>query len=318
MSELAQRIPVMMIMGPTGAGKTDLAIRLAERFPAEIVSVDSAMVYRGMDIGTGKPPPDVLARHPHHLVDILDPSETYSAGQFVRDARQKIREIHARGRLPMLVGGTMLYFRALRRGLAELPSADPDVRAAIDGRAAEVGWPAMHAELASVDARSAARIRPNDAQRIQRALEVYRISGRTLSDFHDETQPPDPNLDFSVYAWVPSDRERLYASIRERFLGMLASGFLEEVARLHVRADLHPDLPSIRAVGYRQLWEHLDGKVALETASENAIVATRHLARRQFIWLRSERDMTTVDALEDRAIDHMEREAERLCRSLHQ
>ncbi len=316
MSEVRPQTPAIMIMGPTGAGKTDLAIHLAERFPVEIVSVDSALVYRGMDIGTGKPPPELLARYPHHLVDILDPSETYSAGQFVRDARQAIERIRAQGRIPLLVGGTMLYFRALRRGLAELPSASPLIRADIDRQAGEVGWPAMHAELASVDARSAARIQPNDAQRIQRALEVYRISGKALSDFHDETQPPDPNLTFRVYAWVPSDRERLYASIRKRFLGMLAQGFLDEVRQLYARADLHPDLPAIRAVGYRQLWEHLSGKVALDAAIENAIVATRHLARRQFIWLRSEQDISMVDALEANAIAHMEREVEHLCRSL--
>lgn len=316
MSDAAGRIPVLLIMGPTGAGKTDLAIHLAERFPIEIVSVDSAMVYRGMDIGTGKPSREILSRHPHHLVDILDPSETYSAGQFVRDARAAIDQIRARGRLPVLVGGTMLYFRALRRGLATLPGADRDVRAAIDRQASGIGWPAMHAELASIDARSAARIRPNDAQRIQRALEVYRISGRTLSDFHDETRPPDPDLAFSTYAWVPGNRERLYASIRTRFHQMLRSGLLEEVRQLHLRADLNSDLPAIRAVGYRQLWEYLDEKVPLEAAIENAIVATRHLARRQLIWLRADEGVTCVDPVESDARAHIEREVERLCHSL--
>jgi tRNA dimethylallyltransferase len=315
MSEAA-RIPVMLIMGPTGAGKTDLAIHLAERYPIEIVSVDSAMVYRGMDIGTGKPPPEVLARHPHHLVDILDPSESYSAGQFVRDVRQSIDEIYGRGRLPLLVGGTMLYFRALRRGLAALPSADPRIRAEIDREASAVGWPAMHAELAAIDARSAARIRPNDAQRIQRALEVFRISGKPLSEFHAEVQGPDGDLAFSTYAWGPSDRERLYVSIRTRFQEMLRSGLLEEVRRLHERPDLHADLPAIRAVGYRQLWEHLDGRVSLETATENAIVATRHLARRQLIWLRGDDDVVTIDSLEPDARAHIEDEVKRLCDSL--
>jgi tRNA dimethylallyltransferase len=315
MSEAA-RIPVMLIMGPTGAGKTDLAIYLSERYPIEIVSVDSAMVYRGMDIGTGKPTPEVLARHPHHLVDILDPSETYSAGQFVRDVRQVIDEIHGRRHLPVLVGGTMLYFRALRRGLAALPGADPKIRAEIDREANVVGWPAMHAELAAIDARSAARIRPNDAQRIQRALEVFRISGKPLSEFHAEVQGPDADLAFSTYAWVPSDRERLYVSIRMRFQEMLRSGLLEEVGRLHQRPDLHADLPSIRAVGYRQLWEYLDGRVSLEVATENAIVATRHLARRQLIWLRGDDEVTCIDSLEPDARAHIEDEIMRLCSSL--
>ncbi len=304
---------VLLIMGPTGAGKTDLAIRLAERYPIEIVSVDSAMVYRGMDIGTGKPAPAVLAQHPHHLVDILDPSETYSAGQFVRDVSRVVAEIRQRGRMPVLVGGTMLYFRALRRGLAALPSADADVRAAIDAQARRVGWPALHAELAAIDARSAARIQPNDAQRIQRALEVYRISGKTLSDFHAEAQQPDPNLVFTTYAWVPADRERLYAAIKTRFHAMLNAGLLDEVRRLHARADLHAELPSIRAVGYRQLWEYLEGQVPLDTAIENAIVATRHLARRQLIWLRSDAEVKSVDALEPNAHAHIEQQVARMC-----
>ena len=309
-------IPVLLIMGPTGAGKTDLAIRLAERFPIEIVSVDSAMVYRGMDIGTGKPAPAVLEQFPHHLVDILDPSDAYSAGRFVRDACSAIYEIHARGRLPVLVGGTMLYFRALRKGMADLPSADPTIRTQIDTEARSLGWPALHAELALIDARSAARIQPNDAQRIQRALEVFRITGKTLSEFHAELQKPDPNLLFSPYAWLPSDRERLYASIRGRFLEMLRTGFIEEVRRLRERPDLHADLPAIRAVGYRQIWEHLDGRAALDDAIENAIVATRHLARRQLIWLRGDAEAHTVDSLEPDAFAHIEREVERLCASI--
>lgn len=311
----AARVPtsVLLVMGPTGAGKTDLALRLAERYPVEIVSVDSAMVYRGMDIGTGKPPPEVLARYPHHLVDILDPKERYSAGQFVRDVREAIGTIAARRRVPLLVGGTMLYFRALRRGLAALPSADAQVRSEIDQQARQLGWPAMHSELASIDARSAARIQPNDAQRIQRALEVYRISGRTLSDFHAEVHQSDPGLAFSTYAWVPSDRERLYASIQARFHEMVRVGLLDEVRRLFSREDLHADLPSIRAVGYRQLWEHLAGKVAFDAAVEKAVVATRHLARRQLIWLRSDEGVTYVDSLEPNASAHIEREVARLC-----
>jgi tRNA dimethylallyltransferase len=291
---------VPLILGPTGAGKTDLALRLAERFDLEIVSVDSAMVYRGMDIGTGKPPPQLLQRHPHHLVDILDPLQAYSAGQFVRDARRAIDGIRARGKLPLLVGGTMLYFRALRRGLANMPAADPAVRAAIDADAALRGWPALHAELAGLDPTAARRIQPNDAQRIQRALEVHRLTGKTLSDLH-AAQPAATDLTFAAYAWVPSDRERLYAAIESRFHAMMRAGLLEEVRALHARGDLHADLPAIRSVGYRQLWEHLSGRDALDSATQRAIFATRHLARRQLMWLRAEPQVQWFDALESDA-----------------
>jgi tRNA dimethylallyltransferase len=303
---------VPLILGPTGAGKTDLALRLAERHPIEIVSVDSAMVYRGMDIGTGKPPPEVLRAVPHHLVDILDPAQPYSAGQFVRDAHRAIDEIRARGKLPLLVGGTMLYFRALRRGLAEMPQANAEVRRDIDTQAAERGWPAMHAELAAIDAQAAARIRPQDAQRIQRALEVYRLTGKTLSELH-ASQAPTSDLDFIAYAWVPADRDRLYAAIERRFHAMMAAGLLEEVRRLQQRADLHADLPSMRSVGYRQLWEHLRGRDTLDSAVQRAIFATRHLARRQLIWMRAEPDLTWLDALESSADAHMDDAIARLC-----
>ena len=302
----ARRTPAIpLILGPTGAGKTDLALRLAEQHRLEIVSVDSAMVYRGMDIGTGKPPPEVLQRHPHHLVDILDPLQAYSAGQFVRDALRAIDEIRARGKLPLLVGGTMLYFRALRRGLANMPSADPAVRATIDSEAAQRGWPAMHAELAALDPQSARRIQPNDAQRIQRALEVHRLTGRTLTELH-AAQPAKPDLEFAAYAWAPSDRERLYAAIEQRFHAMMRAGLLEEVRKLYERGDLHADLPAIRCVGYRQLWEHLRGRDALDSAIQRAIFATRHLARRQLIWLRSEPDIQWLDALDSAAGAHMD------------
>jgi tRNA dimethylallyltransferase len=302
----ARRTPAIpLILGPTGAGKTDLALRLAEQHQLEIVSVDSAMVYRGMDIGTGKPPPEVLQRHPHHLVDILDPLQAYSAGQFVRDARRAIDDIRARGKLPLLVGGTMLYFRALRRGLADMPAADPAVRAAIDTEAALRGWPAMHAELAALDPQSARRIQPNDAQRIQRALEVHRLTGKTLTELH-AAQRPKPDLSFAAYAWVPADRERLYAAIEQRFHAMMRAGLLEEVRRLHERGDLHADLPAIRSVGYRQLWEHLSGRDTLDSAIQRAIFATRQLARRQLIWLRAEPDVQWLDALESSAGAHMD------------
>jgi tRNA dimethylallyltransferase len=302
----ARRLPAIpLILGPTGAGKTDLALRLAERHDLEIVSVDSAMVYRGMDIGTGKPPAHVLRRHPHHLVDILDPLQPYSAGQFVRDARKAIDDIRARGKLPLLVGGTMLYFRALRRGLADMPAADPAVRAAIDAEAALRGWPALHSELAAIDPQSARRIQPNDAQRIQRALEVHRLTGKTLTELH-AVQRPSADLTFAAYAWVPGDRERLYAGIEQRLHSMMRAGFLEEVRKLYERGDLHADLPAIRSVGYRQLWEHLSGREALDSALQRAIFATRQLARRQLIWLRAEPDIQWLDALDSSACAHME------------
>jgi len=258
-----------------------------------------------MDSGTGKPSAEVLRRHPHHLVDILDPLQAYSAGQFVRDARRAIGDIRARGKLPLLVGGTMLYFRALRRGLADMPAADPAVRAAIDAEAAQRGWPAMHADLAALDPRAARRIQPNDAQRIQRALEVHRLTGKTLSELH-AAQPTNADLTFAAYAWVPGDRDRLYAAIESRFHAMMRAGLLEEVRKLHARGDLHGDLPAIRSVGYRQLWEHLSGRDTLDSATQRAIFATRHLARRQLIWLRAEPEIQWLDALESDAGAQME------------
>jgi tRNA dimethylallyltransferase len=298
---------VVCIMGPTAAGKTDLALGLAARWPIDIISVDSAMVYRGLDIGTGKPSREVLERVPHALVDIVDPVEPYSAGQFVRDARAAIAASHARGRLPVLVGGTMLYFRVLRRGLAELPQANPELRARLDAEAATRGWHAMHAKLARIDAIAAARIQPNDSQRIQRALEVHALSGRTLTELHAAATSRADDLAFHAYAWSPSEREQLYGAIERRFHAMMRAGFLDEVRALHAREDLHAHLPAIRSVGYRQLWEHIDGEIDLERAVDAAILATRHLARRQLVWLRSERDVHCIDALESDAEDQIER-----------
>jgi tRNA dimethylallyltransferase len=288
-------------MGPTASGKTDLALSLAARWPIQIISVDSAMVYRGMNIGTGKPSADLLERFPHELVDILDPAQAYSAGQFVRDAREAIERAHAHRKLPVLVGGTMLYFRALRHGLAEMPQANPAIREQLDAEAVRVGWPEMHAELSRIDPRAALRIQPNDAQRIQRALEVHRITGRTLSEHHAQAPVIDESLRFFAYAWVPGERQKIYDAIEQRFQQMMHGGLLEEVRALYERGDLHPALPSIRSVGYRQLWEHLAGSAALDSAVKQAILATRHLARRQLIWLRSERDVTWIDALESTA-----------------
>ncbi len=286
----------ILLMGPTAAGKTDLAVELAARYPLEVISVDSALVYRGMDIGTGKPSPEVLARCPHHLIDILDPSEAYSAGQFVRDASRLIADIHTRGRVPLLVGGTMLYFRALLRGIAEMPKADPQFRADLDSRATQLGWPALHAELAQRDPVVAARIGPNDAQRIQRALEVMHLTGQPMSVVQAQARPPLPKVRFTAIGLSPADREVLYARIEARFHHMLAAGFLDEVRRLYARGDLHAELPAIRAVGYRQLWQHLAGDCSLQEAVQQGILATRHLARRQLVWMRSEPALQWVDS----------------------
>ena len=276
----------VLIAGPTGAGKTDLALELAGRFPVEIVSVDSAQVYRGMDIGTAKPSATIRARVPHHLIDVCDPAEAYSAGRFRRDALDLIGAIRARGRLPLLVGGTMLYFRALIHGIAPLPEADPVVRADIDRRAEALGWPALHAELAARDPEAAVRIRPADGQRIQRALEVLELTGERLSRLQKLASPAP--LAFAAFALVPDDRVALYTRIDARFRRMMEEGFLDEVRSLRARGDLDPDLPSLRSVGYRQLWTHLAGACSLEQALAEGQRATRNLAKRQLTWIRSE------------------------------
>ncbi len=275
------------LAGPTACGKSAIALTLAERVPLEIISVDSALVYRGMDIGTAKPSVADRAAVPHHLIDILDPHEAYSAAQFAADATRLIGEIRARGRLPLLVGGTMLYFKILSDGLDALPAADPAVRAALEAEAFARGWPALHAELARIDPASAARLPPTDAQRIGRALEVFRISGRTLSSFH--TAPRAAQAP-ALIALEPTSREWLHDRIAARFDTMLARGFLDEVRALRARRDLHAGLPSMRCVGYRQAWAALDEGLAgdaLRTAvRERGIAATRQLAKRQLTWLR--------------------------------
>ena len=254
----------MLLAGPTCAGKTALALELADRLPVEIVSVDSAQVYRGMDIGTSKPSASIRSTVPHHLLDVCDPADPYSAGRFRRDALALIPAIRARGRVPLLVGGTMLYFRALMRGIAPLPEADPHTRARIDERARRQGWPALHAELAARDPDAAARIRPADGQRIQRALEVLELTGERLSVLQRQTEPPPFAL--ASFALVPEDRSALYEQIDRRFLAMMDDGFLDEVRALRARGDLRPDLPSLRSVGYRQLWSHLAGHCGLDEA----------------------------------------------------
>ena len=288
---------VVCLMGPTASGKTELAIELTRRYPLDIVSVDSAMVYRGMDIGTAKPGADILRDAPHRLIDISEPELTYSAGMFVRDAQREIELIHAAGRWPLLVGGTMLYFRSLIDGIAQLPDADPAIRRAIDAEADELGWPALHAQLTKVDPASGRRIDANDKQRIQRALEVFRGSGRTLTEWQRQAAPPSPYR-FIKIALIDDDRARLHARINQRFDDMLAAGFLEEVRGLRRRAGLSSQTSSMRAVGYRQLWAHLAGNMSLDEAGRRAQAATRQLAKRQLTWLRSERDLFCFDPLE--------------------
>jgi tRNA dimethylallyltransferase len=272
------------LAGPTASGKTGLALALARHVPLEIISVDSALVFRGMDIGTAKPSPSELAAVPHHLIDILDPAEAYSAARFAADARRVIGEINARGRLALLVGGTMLYFKALVDGLDTLPEADTAVRAQLDARAAAEGWPALHAELARVDPATAARLAPLDAQRIQRALEVWQLTGRPLSAHHGQRNVP--GLPLRLVALEPESRTWLHERIAQRFDAMLAAGFIDEVRALRARGDLHPDLPSMRCVGYRQAWQALDAG-NLAPLRERGIAATRQLAKRQLTWLRS-------------------------------
>jgi tRNA dimethylallyltransferase len=292
-----KRNSVVCLMGPTASGKTDVAIRLFDAFDVELVSVDSALVYRGMDIGTAKPDPQTLHRYPHALVDIRDPEESYSAGDFVRDATAAIEEILARGRLPVLVGGTMMYYRSLIHGIAELPEADREVRAAIDEEAGRIGWPALHGQLANVDPQAAARINENDSQRIQRALEVYRVSGRALSAWQADTRPPT-RFDFLRYALIPEPRAELHALIERRLQGMFDAGFVGEVEGLRDRPGLTADHSSMRAVGYRQVWSHLDGEVDLAEAQARALAATRQLAKRQLTWLRSETGVESLNPLE--------------------
>ena len=283
------------LAGPTASGKTAAALAIAQRHDVEIVSVDSALVYRGMDIGTAKPSAAERARAPHHLIDIRDPLQAYSAAEFVADARRLIGEIRARGRLPLLVGGTMLYFKALMHGLDDMPPADPAVRATLEAEATEKGWPAMHAELARVDPVTATRLAPNDSQRIQRALEVHRLTGRPLAEFHTSKSIAHDGhsmLGLPLISLEPADRAWLHARIAQRFDAMLADGFLDEVRQLRARGDLHADLPSMRCVGYRQAWELLDAPSTdtpfpLARLRELGIAATRQLAKRQITWLRS-------------------------------
>ncbi|OLF56250.1 tRNA (adenosine(37)-N6)-dimethylallyltransferase MiaA [Pseudomonas chlororaphis] len=305
---MSQFPPAIFLMGPTAAGKTDLAIELTKVLPCELISVDSALVYRGMDIGTAKPSREILAEFPHRLIDILDPAESYSAADFRSDALAAMADITARGKIPLLVGGTMLYYKALLEGLADMPPADPQVRAELEEEAARLGWQALHDQLAAIDPESAARIHPNDPQRLTRALEVYRVSGLSMTAhrLRQSAQSTEAaasgrgQLPYTVanLAIAPANRQVLHQRIAQRFTIMLEQGFVDEVVALRSRSDLHAGLPSIRAVGYRQVWDHLDGKLTFAEMQERGIIATRQLAKRQFTWLRSWADLHWLDSLD--------------------
>ncbi|MGZ8246821.1 tRNA (adenosine(37)-N6)-dimethylallyltransferase MiaA [Methylomagnum sp.] len=289
-------------MGPTASGKTRLAIELAKALNGEVISVDSALVYRGMDIGTAKPDLEERQGVPHHLIDILDPADAYSTGRFREEALALMADITARGKRPILAGGTLLYFNALCHGLSALPSADPDIRRQIDAEAAARGWPAMHEELAKIDPDAAARIHPNDPQRIQRALEVYRISGVPLTVLCAETKSPPPPFDFIKLIVAPTDRDALHERIQRRFRDMVERGLIEEVRALYERGDLRAELPAIRAVGYRQVWAYFEGEYDRDTMIERAVIATRQFAKRQFTWLRREETALSYRSEDERLV----------------
>ena len=306
--------PAILLMGPTASGKTAIACWLAERFPVELISVDSAQVFRNMNIGTAKPDAAILKNFPHHLIDLINPDEAYSAARFRNDALTTMAEITARGRIPLLVGGTMLYYKALLEGLADMPGADPAVRAELEAWAAVEGWEALHRELARVDPESAARIHPNDPQRLTRALEVYRVSGMSMTEHRLRQAAGNPDMGTSgagqlpytvvQLAIAPAQRQVLHDRIAQRFRVMLEQGFVEEVEALRRRSDLHAGLPSIRAVGYRQVWEYLDGELSRDEMVERGIIATRQLAKRQFTWLRGWENLHWLDSL---ACDNLSR-----------
>lgn len=282
-------LPILCLAGPTASGKSASTHILAQHWPIEVIVMDSATIYRDMDIGTAKPSAEEQAAIPHHLLDIRDPAESYSAAEFATDATRLIQEIRARGHYPVLCGGTMLYYKALREGLNDLPQADPAIRQQLDERAQEIGWPGMHEELTRIDPVTAARLAPRDSQRIQRALEIFHISGKTMSDWlKDKAQPQEGSHQYVTMSLEPEDRSWLHKRIAVRYHDMIEQGLLQEVEKLYQRPDLHPGLPSIRCVGYRQLWSYMDGEVSLDLAIEQAIAATRQLAKRQLTWLRSE------------------------------
>lgn len=291
--------PAILLMGPTASGKTAVALELVKHLPVEIISVDSAQIYRRMNIGTAKLDAGTRLRHPHHLIDIIDPTESYSAAQFCDDAVSIMDDIVNRGRIPMLVGGTMLYFKALREGLSDLPSSDEATRLMIETLAQEAGWPALHEELSRIDPVSAARIDLNDTQRIQRALEIHYLTGNTMSELLEERRSEDLRYQLTVIALVPSDRTQLHQRIEMRFEEMLELGLIAEVRELRKDYDLTPDMPSMRCVGYRQVWQYLDGEYGLRDLREKGVAATRQMAKRQLTWLRAMDDLIEFDCLLD-------------------
>jgi tRNA dimethylallyltransferase len=313
---MIRKPPAILLMGPTASGKTAAATAIVEKLPCEIVSVDSAQIYRHMNIGTAKPDAGLLARVPHHLIDIVEPHESYSAARFRDDALIAMREITERGNIPLLVGGTMLYFQALTEGLNELPEADPAIRLVIDSMSTESGWPGLHRELARVDPETAARLEPNDAQRIQRALEIYYITNKPMSELIKK--PKYVYFPYSAIkiALVPGERAQLHERIAQRFEAMLELGLIGELRRLRSRYALDLGMPSMRCVGYRQTWQYLDGEFGLAALRAKGVAATRQLAKRQLTWLRSMKDVTVFDCLAedlgDRLLEHLRRELDGL------
>lgn len=295
--------PVLVLLGPTASGKTAAVARIARVLPIELISVDSALVFRDMDIGTAKPSAEEQALCPHHLIDIVSPEEAYSAARFAADARRLIADIRARGRIPLLAGGTMLYIKALREGLSDLPEADASLRADIDARAAEQGWPALHAELARLDPDAAARLKPTDAQRIQRALEIVMLTGRPLAESYAKREDDAPLPPMTVLSLEPSDRAWLHRRIEQRFDQMLEQGLVDELRSLRTKYRLEAGMPSMRCVGYRQVWNYLEGEVDASTMRDTGIYATRQLAKRQITWLRSMQIDQRIDCLRDDAAD---------------
>jgi tRNA dimethylallyltransferase len=305
MNQQLKRPLAVAIMGPTASGKTASALAIAQRVPSEIISVDSALVYRGMDIGTAKPSREELAAVPHHLIDIIDPLDSYSVAQFRADTLHLVAEITARDKLPLLVGGTMLYYKGLNDGLDDLPGADPAIRAQLDAEAARDGWPALHARLALLDPVTAARLKPMDAQRIQRALEIIELSGKPMSELLAQRVKEELPFELASFALEPSDRKVLHDRIERRFDIMLEGGLLDEVKALRARGDLHIGLPSIRCVGYRQAWQYLDGEIDYQTMRDTGIFATRQLCKRQLTWLRAMPERTVIDCLAPDAADQL-------------
>lgn len=293
-TDLSALPPAIFLMGPTASGKTDLAIELCENLPCEIISVDSALIYRSMDIGTAKPNQEELKKAPHKLINILDPAQSYSVAEFRRDALNAMAEITERGNIPLLVGGTMMYYKALIDGLSPLPESDPKVRRMIQSQANESGWDLLHQQLAKIDPRSAKRIHPNDPQRLMRALEVYHLTNKSMSDLMETKSDPIP-YNIKQFSIAPEDRKVLHERIALRFQLMIEAGFQTEVENLRARGDLHSDLPSIRCVGYRQMWQYLDGEFNFDEMREKSIAATRQLAKRQLTWLRSWKNIYALD-----------------------